>query len=172
MSTHDYPTEDILIDEEETRSSGVMLFTMLMLTVGFSFSSILMMNQSLNVRSTEGTPVFVLSDIVEKSKSLADKPILKKADAGAASAALSSPIADIKQMVMSKTSSNKLKWPKLRMTGFGISSDRTESFAIINGDLVHPGEFADKVQLVEVRTHDVVVEYNGERKLLTVGLED
>ena len=168
----EYPPEDSIIDEEEDRSSGMMLFTMLILTAGLSFSSILMMNQSLKVQSAEGTPIFVLADVIEESKSLANRPILKEMEGGSGSTALSSPIADIKQIVISQTSSDKVKWPKLRMTGFGISSDGSESFAIINGDLVHPGELAGKVQLLEVRAHDVVVEYKGERKLLTVGLED
>jgi hypothetical protein len=170
--TSEYPPEDIVIDGEEERSSAIMLFTMLILTVGFSFSSMLLMNQSLQVQSAEGTPIFALADMIEKGKSLAARPILAETDMDSGSAVLSSPIADIKQIVMSQTSSDKIKWPRLRMTGFGISSDGTESFAIINGDLVHPGEFAGKVQLVEVRAHDVVVEYKGERKLLTVGLED
>ena len=67
----------------------------------------------------------------------------------------------------------KVNWPKLKLTGFGTSADGSGGFAIINNTQVHPGQLInDKVKLVEVREHDVIVEYKGEQKSLTVDVRN
>lgn len=164
--------EDLMTDELETASSWSMLFTMILMTAGFIYSSALFVNESMQVRTEEGEPILVLSALIDHSKSLVKLPAMKGADGDHLQTANISPLTGIKNMVLSHTSSDTAKWPKLKITGFGKSADGTEKFAIINGDLVHPGEFAGKIQLIEVRIRDVVVEYNGERRTLTLPLED
>lgn len=62
-----------------------------------------------------------------------------------------------------------VRWPRLELTGFGTSTDRRESFAIINDHQYHPGQLINgKVTLVDVQDHYVVVEYQGESRNLTV----
>lgn len=62
----------------------------------------------------------------------------------------------------------KVRWPKLKVTGFGRSTDGKGGFAIINGEHVFLNQQISKATLVEVREHDVVVELEGEQKTLTV----
>ena len=67
----------------------------------------------------------------------------------------------------------RVRWPKLKLTGFGTSRDGLGGFAIINGEQVHPGQLIDeKVEVVEIRAQDVVVRYMGETKTLTVDVND
>jgi hypothetical protein len=61
---------------------------------------------------------------------------------------------------------DEVKWPRLTVTGFGRVNDGTGGFAIINGEQVMLNNFIGDVKLVEVREHDIVVEYQGARKNL------
>ncbi|MDF7823653.1 general secretion pathway protein GspB [Pontiellaceae bacterium B12227] len=66
-----------------------------------------------------------------------------------------------------------VRWPKLKLTGFGTASDGSGGFAIINGHQYHEGQFINgKVRLLEVRKHDVLVELNGSTQTLTVNIAD
>lgn len=74
-----------------------------------------------------------------------------------------------KESLFSSHKTQNLKWPKLRLIGFGSSSDTTGNFAIINGRQVHLGQSIDgKVRLIEIRKHDVLVEFKGESRILTM----
>lgn len=60
-------------------------------------------------------------------------------------------------------------WPRLKLAGFGKSEEKSGDFAIINGKKVHLEQtIAGKVRLVEIRDHDVIVEFNGEKRILTI----
>ena len=61
-----------------------------------------------------------------------------------------------------------VRWPKLKVTGFGTSADAEGGFAIINGKHVLVNTFVGEVKLVEIRTHGAVVEFKGEQKILPV----
>ena len=65
------------------------------------------------------------------------------------------------------------KWPKLKLSGFGSASDGSGGFAIINNHQYHVGQTVNgKVKLIDVRKHEVLVEFNGESKILTVNVRD
>lgn len=172
LSNNDPISDEAFTDEQQKHSSLTMLFTMLLMIAGFFFASILLIHQTLLARSPEGKPIFELSALAEKGKALATHPPTGEIPVTKSENARPSPLESIRNMVINQTSSGKVRWPRLKMTGFGQSADGTEKFAIINNDLVHLGEYAGKVKLVEVRAHDVVVEYKGERKNLTVELKN
>ncbi len=168
------PEEDIDIDSGP-RSSWIMLITMLLLIAGFLLSTTLLMNQTLKARSADGEPIFNLSALAESSAAaLKPAPRQKNVDTESESEEHGghTPIDGFKNLVMGEPSDGGVRWPRLKLTGFGKSADGTESFAYLNGDLVHPGEFAGKVKLIEVREHDVVVEYKGELRNLRVALPE
>ena len=165
--------EEIMTDDQASNSSRTMLLTMLLLTTVFLFTSFSLLNQSLQAHSAEGNPIIEIKAVLESYRSLALQPSEKRSEAAEPEAAQTSPFDGIRNM-MSQTDDTRIRWPKLKITGAGKKSiEGTEDFAIINGDRVHPGEFAGKVKLVEVRSYDVVVvEYRSERRVLTVGLQD
>lgn len=169
--TNSDPIEEDSVDGQETHSSWSMGFTMLLLIAGFLFASALLVRQTLSARNVDGEPLFQLSQFLEKGKELAARAQTRTPAVSDEEEGKSSPFEDIKQIVNIQPSEN-VRWPRLKLTGFGKSTESNEGFAIINGDLVHPGEYAGKVKLVDIRSHDVVVEYKGEQKTLTVGMDN
>lgn len=73
--------------------------------------------------------------------------------------------------IFPSTNSTKVKWPNIKLSGFGTSSDGSGGFAIINGEQVLQGGSAGKITLLEVHAHAIVVEYMGDQKTLTMGME-
>lgn len=173
LSTIDPMPEAGAPDENESSSPLSMLFTMLLLIAGFLFSSVLLLQQTYNARNENGERILDAEALSAAMQSMgehtaSDSP---REEMAQQQEPATSPFEGLRQIVEG-SSDGSVRWPRLRLTGFGKSSDGTEDFAIINGDLVHPGESAGKVTLVEVRARDVIVEYRGERKTLTVELED
>lgn len=162
-------------DEQEASSPWTMLFTLLLLIAGLLLASVLMVNHVNKTKAENGETGINFSDLVAKVKGVTAKvPPPQAEEQAAASPAEQSPTAlqNLKKIVSSAASSDKVRWPRLKLTGFGTSTDGLESFAIINGEQVHPGQIIDKVEVVDVRAHDVIVEYMGERKTLTVDVHD
>lgn len=165
--------QDTYDGQEAPSSPWTMLFTMLLLIAGLLLASALMINQLSKTGSETGDNGFAFSDFMTKAKSMTVPAAPPQTEEPAAEAsAQTSPLDSLKKMVSSAGSSDRVRWPRLKLTGFGTSTDAMESFAIINGEHVHPGQIVDKVEVVEVRAHDVVVEYMGERKTLTVDVHD
>ena len=160
-------------DGQEAPSPWTMLFTMLLLIAGLLLTSLLMINHLATIRTETGEKGFEFSELIAKAKSMTVRvPPPQPVEPVAESTPQTSPLDNLKKMVSSAGSSDKVRWPRLKLTGFGRSADPEESFAIINGEQVHPGQIVDKVEVVEVRAHDVIVEYMGERKTLTVDVHD
>lgn len=165
--------QEEVYDGQEASTPWSMLFTMLLLIAGLLLASVLMMNHVNKMKTEPGEKGLGFSELIAKAKALAVRvPSPKPVEPVAAPAPQTSPLDNLKKMVSSAGSSDKVKWPRLKLTGFGTSTDGLESFAIINGEQVHPGQIVDKVTVLEVRAHDVVVEYKGEQKTLTMDVND
>jgi len=160
-------------DGQEAPSPWTMLITMLLLIAALLLTSLLMIHHLAKAGVETGETGFDFSQIIAKAKSMTlREPAPQTVEPVAESTAQTSPLDNLKKMVSSAGASDKVRWPRLKLTGFGRSADPEESFAIINGEQVHPGQIVDKVEVVEVRAHDVIVEYMGERKTLTVDVHD
>lgn len=158
-----------IYESNEAPSPWTMLVTMLLLIAGLLLASALMMNHLSKATAESGEMKFGFSELLEKAKALTAQVTPPQTEETVSTqSSPSSPLDSLKQIV----SSDKVRWPRLKLTGFGTSADGLESFAIINGDQVHPGQMIGKVNVVEVRTHAVVVEYMGEQKLLTTDFQD
>jgi hypothetical protein len=150
-----------------------MPFTLLLLIAGLLLASALMMNHLYKIQAETGEKGFVFSELGAKARAMTIRvPRQQTVVPVEAPAPQPSPLDNLKKMVSSAGSSDTVKWPRLKLTGFGTATDGLESFAIINGEQTHPGQIIDKVTVVEVRAHDVVVEYKGERKTLTLDVHD
>ena len=165
--------QEEIYDGQEAPSPWTMLFTMLLLIAGLLLTSVLMMNHINKTKTASGEKGLDFSELVAKMQTMPVRvPPQKTVEPATAPTPQASPLENLKQMVSSAASSEKVRWPRLKLTGFGTSTDALESFAIINGQQVHPGQTVDKVQVVEIRAHDVIVEYMGERKTLTMDVHD
>jgi hypothetical protein len=146
-----------------------MLITLVLLILGFLLTSALLIAQTLDVHSPAGRPIFEPAALLAKGKALATRPTLRPTttESEPTTRTSFSKLDDLKKRVLSQTPATKVRWPRLTITGSGNTADGTKGYAIINGQLIHIGERIDQVMLIEVHENDVVVEYNGERKILT-----
>ena len=65
-----------------------------------------------------------------------------------------------------------VRWPKLKLTGFGSSTDGASGFAIINGQHVIAGQQISKVTVIDIGDQSVMVEFKGEQRTLSVDPTD
>ncbi len=170
------PTEEEPINIEEPSSSGPMLITMLLLISGLILTGTMMLHYSAKrVAGADGTasPSFSLTNLLSKGEEFAKQ--LQNPEKEEAVAQVENP-AESQDQKRSKLFGNrekKVNWPKLKLTGFGSSTEGGGDFAIINGKQVLQGQLIDgKAQLTEIRSHDVMVEYMGETKTLTVDIKN
>ena len=63
-----------------------------------------------------------------------------------------------------------MKWPKLKLEGFGKSADGEGGFAIINGKQILVGGSIGDVKVLQIKTHGVLVELENEQRVLSVEL--
>lgn len=167
--------QDEIYDGQKAPSPWTMLITMLLMIAGLLLASVLMMNHVNKTKGEPGEKDLGFSELFAKAKAMTVRvppQQTQTVEPVEASTPQPSPLETLKKMVSSAGSSDKVRWPRLKLTGFGTSTDKMESFAIINGEKVHPGQIVDKVTVVEVSAHNVVVEYKGERQTLTMDVQD
>lgn len=160
------------LDTTGQTSPKTVLTTMLLLIAGLLLSSVTMLHHSSTAKGTEEKPLLDVSTILEKAKTYTTQ--LKSSEADLANQMLE--IAGPKQPGNIPWFGNKtstVRWPKLELTGFGKAADHKGGFAILNGEQVLLGQLINrKVKLVQIRPHDVVVEYKGETKILTMDTQN
>lgn len=150
-------------DEQKSASPGVMLTTILLLIGGLLLSSTLLLYNALERKTGEAPK---LKTLIEQPKSQVAGPQETEAPVEIEAEATK---VDIKKILSVGSAEKEVKWPRLKLTGFGSSAEG--GFAIINGGQVFLHENIGAVKLVEVRAHSVIVECMGERKTLTVGIK-
>jgi len=140
--------------DDTPASSGTMLTTMLLLIAGFTMSSVMM------------THYFIPPDTAADNNatisflSMAKFFNIRQPDNEQDSK-------DLNTIINQHDLMNH--WPRLKLAGFGKSEEESGNFAIINGKKIHLGQYvAGKVKLVEIRDHDVIVEFKNERRILTI----
>jgi hypothetical protein len=155
---------------------GRMLVTILLLICTLVLTSIMMIHYGVRMQgSEEGIRSFSWADL--KPKGIETKlPI--SSNSGAGSVIDDTPITE-KEGINDKfgkllqAHSDQVRWPKLKVTGLGSSQGGGGDFAIINGNQLHPGQTTkDGITLIEVRAHDIIVEYVGQQRSFPVDLKD
>ena len=160
--------------EETTTSPWTMLITMLLLISGFLLAGTMLFHYSAPKIGADGETKkvpFDLATLKAKGKSFVEKVKLpEKSVVEEPAIAAGSEESAVSKLFGSR--SDNVRWPKLKLTGFGSATTGDGDFAIINGKQVHLGQLIDdKVRLQLIRSHDVVVEYMGETKTLTVDVK-
>jgi hypothetical protein len=151
-----------------------MLITMLLLISGLILSSATLVHFAMDGKEGEAWEAIVNSaagggkEFSEKMQAAGEpgEPVEEPSAATASSSSDSS----IMRFFSGGGGGGKssVRWPKLKVAGFGKSTDTEAGFAIINGKHVLVNNFIGEVQLVEIRAHGAVVEYKGEQKVLSV----
>ena len=155
---------------ERTPSTGVMLVSILLLIAGFLLASAMLIHYGPGGKTGNGCPMPGFAQTLEKAKG---RVAPAETDAG-------TPTPDNPPTAVSKPKdgetkgffrrSRSVRWPRLKLTGFGIPADGEIGFAIINGKHVVEGGEANGATVVEILEHGVRVEYKGETKTLAIDL--
>ena len=157
---------------ESSTSPRVMLVTMILLIAALALSSVMLLNYAMDGQEEGGqTMTSAFAKLMEKGKALVPEPqpMENPKPLEAESLETTKTAADSSMMrFFSNEKSTSVRWPKLKLTGFGKGYNGQSDFAIINNEQVLVGTPVDEVMLVEVLTQGVVVEYKGERKTLNV----
>jgi len=154
-------------------SPWVMLISMLLLISGLILSSAMLVNYAMDgTEGASGKSFFDFAKLMEEksefapeAQAAANKSETTKASSEPAATEASG--SAVKKF-FSGGGNGTVRWPKLKVTGFGKSADAESAFAIINGKHVLVNSYINEVRLVEIRTHGAVVEYKGEQKILPV----
>jgi hypothetical protein len=147
-----------------------MLTTLLLLIGGLLLSSAMLIHYGLQSRSgTEGSG-FSLAGLMEQGRDFAAKTKLQPLEEPVTNSVTEAVPEDLGIKKFFPASNGNVKWPKLKLTGCGRGVDADGGFAIINEKQILVGNQIGDVTLVEIRTHGVVVELDGEQKTLTVDL--
>lgn len=156
--------------EAQSSSQSAMLMSMLLLIAGFILSSLMFLHYGLRNRGTGDHPSdgFNLTALRAKGHDFIQK--LNRPENALETRQTENPSATAGLQLFPRGDS--VRWPRLKLTGFGSSTDGNGGFAIINGEQILPGQLVDgKVKVVEIRSQDVVVEYMGETRTLIVDLQ-
>ncbi len=163
------PEEEIEGGGNEAPAPRSMIFTLLLLIAGFLFASALLLHHGMKAADPETRQQLDPSALIQQAKEYTaslQKPGPVEEEASGESGG---PMPAAIGKLFTPDRDGTAKWPKMKLTGFGRSTEGNGGFAIINGRQILLGEqIDDDVTLVEIRTHDVVVERMGERKTLTV----
>ncbi|MCD6337313.1 MAG: hypothetical protein J7M01_03675 [Candidatus Marinimicrobia bacterium] len=173
-------------DLTKTKSSWLIALLILFITTGLLTGSYLLIraalnqsyhNQSLSIRANVQHLFFNINNIKSSINQLVKMTIKqnptqqknpkqnklnsKNGEPGKKKTATVKKLFNIKHD--KKVSKN---WPKLALTGLGQT--KGQSVAIINGQSVALNEYIEGAKLIAVREKDVVLEYDGERKILSL----
>jgi hypothetical protein len=155
-------------DVPESSSPWVMLISMFLLISLFILSSALLLQYAADKRGDAEGNGIDFAGFLKQGKAFTEGMRAKK-EPGETPAEVQDSQGSESTTWNFFSGNGTVRWPKLKLTGFGTSTDDEEGgFAIINGTQVLLNTYIGDVKLVEIQAHGAVVEYKGEHKLLTV----
>ena len=153
--------------EKPRQSPWLMLISLVLLISGLLLTSFLMLFYAWQHTGQSTMKSFDFSALMKRNTTSAPQT----AEAQPVQPVAADQNAQPNKALFTKSNGDNVKWPRLKLSGFGTSSDGKSGFAIINGNQVLQGETLGKVTLLEVHAHAVVVEYMGVHKALTMDID-
>ena len=170
--SHEPAVPESELEHPEKTSPWIMLTSMSLLIAGLLLASATLIHRAQEKTGNSNTAFLDLSEFIKKGQSLSSQAKSKVAEKSEVQTTDTEPKASqARPSGITRFFSgmnNGIRWPKLKLTGFGKSADGESGFAIINEKYVIEGQKISKVTLIEIGPHSVVVEYKDERKILTV----
>lgn len=154
-------------------SPWVMVVSMLLLISGLILSSAMLMHYAMDGQEgTDKESTFDFAKLMGKGKEFSAKAQTAEKQAATENeppAAMDSKSGDsVFKKFFSRGGGGTVRWPKLKLTGFGIPSGGEVGFAIINGKQVVVGGTVNGATLVKILEYGVLLEYKGETKTIIV----
>ncbi len=172
-------------DAEAASPAGVMFITILLLIGGLLLTSAMFIHYGFKGTGENGESISGLTRVLEMAKSnLASDRAEQELSATTPKALPADSPADTPDTaakpsgfnlknLFSKNGNGSIRWPRLKLAGFGLPADGEVGFAIINGKHIIEGSTINGgVTLVEILSYGVLVEYKGETKTLIVEIAD
>lgn len=160
------PSIEEAANADETRTpAGVMLVTMVLLISGLLLTSAMLLHYGLKKTGGPEASGQGLAQLLSQLKTREAK------DPAAAEAAEKSTGFSLKNL-FSRSGDKQTRWPRLKLSGFGLPSEGERGFAIINGKHVIEGSTISGARLTEIQEHGVVLEYKGETRTLIVEINE
>ncbi len=174
--SNESPIQEEADNIEKNPSSRTMLVTIVLLIAGFFMAGTMMLHYSskkVGTGSETKNAAFSFSALFSQGKEYAAQLQKPKAATPITQSAETTEHEEQKPNKLFGKRDVKVNWPKMKVTGFGSSTSGGGDFAIINGKQILQGQLIDgKVKLSKIRSHDVIVEYKGETKTLSLDVKD
>jgi len=161
------------ITPASSSSPWVMVISMLLLISGLILSSAMLMHYAMDGK--EGTAMestFDFARLMEKGKGFPAKAQATREQTAIENepptATDSKPVDSFFKKFFSGRGNGTVRWPKLKLAGFGTPSGGEVGFAIINGKHIVVGGTVNGATLVKILEYGVLLEYKGETKTIIV----
>lgn len=166
-----FPKEPV--DEENPTSFRVMLFTILLLIAGLLMTGTMMLYYA-NAQRSELAETAPNTDETSRTASSISAFFEKmSSESNEAHAGATNSNSGVINQLFGGRGGSSANWPKLKLTGFGSATDGSGGFAIINNHQYRKGDLINgKATLIEIRTHDVLMEYMGETNTLSLKISN
>jgi hypothetical protein len=166
-----YPEEPV--NNENSTPSRVMLFTLLLLIAGFLLTGTMLLYYA---NAQRGNPQPMETGMEEPAPT-EERSFFNKLGLSARTAepdtAATNTNEGIMDQLFGQRNGSSVNWPRMKLVGFGTATDGSGGFAIINNHQYRQGDLiSGKVKLIEIRRHDVLLEYGGETKTLSMDFTD
>ena len=178
------PNKESVIRENDTEDTssppGVMFTTILLLIIGLLLTSSMLIHYGMGTTDEKGKSTSGLAHLLERVKRNPTGNSMEPKTNGSETlpADSSTPTQDTADKPSGFSLRNlfakdgNVRWPRLKLSGFGQPSKGKVGFAIINGKHILEGNTIKDVTVVKVLDQGVQVEYKGETKTLTIEMTD
>jgi hypothetical protein len=160
--------------DEHNAEQSTMLISTLLLIAGLLLTSILLLDTGLAHKNFPNQKNIKLSQTLEKATGmltyaktkLATPPPLPSSQANT-SGTKGDGILGFTFKEKNKDK-NGVRWPRLKLSGFGKAAEGETGFAIINKNRINVGDTTSGATLVKILDQGVELEYKGATRILTM----
>ena len=164
------------LEQDNSKSPWTMLMTMILLSAGLLLSGAMLLNRAQGKMKSAGAPGTGLSAFLNNGKTLLSEAKSRAAQQKESDLQTGNTTGDLSRdegvSRFFQRPAGSVRWPKLKLTGFGSSTDGASGFAIINGQHVIAGQQISKVTVIDIGAQSVIVEFKGEQRTLSVDPTD
>jgi hypothetical protein len=160
------------LEHEDRKSPWTMLVTMILLSAGLLLSGAMLLNRAQGEIQTTNASAAGLAAFLNNGKTLLSEAKNKAAQQKESDLLAENTNGDEGVGRFFQRQTGTVRWPKLKLTGFGSSTDGASGFAIINGQHVIAGQQISKVTVIDIGAQSVMVEFKGEQRTLSVDPTD
>lgn len=161
------------LDGKRNAAPGAMLVSILLLIGGLLLTSALLLDSGLaNKESPFPSKHIIFSQTLKKTEEIIAYAKTKSANRAPIPSSQASTFEikgkNILNFSFKEKDGNGVRWPRLKLSGFGKATANKTDFAIINGNRIKIGDSIRGATLIKIVDQGVELEYQGATKILTI----